>query len=108
MWGMGRMHQGGEPGATSVEFAVLLVLLALALIAGVSAYGLQLGPVFASTATEVELIGNGSGPGGSQPGGPPGGSGQAPPANRGGPGHGGPPFPPPGQGCENGTPPHCT
>jgi Flp pilus assembly pilin Flp len=104
----GRTHRGDESGATAVEFAVLLVLLALALIAGVSAYGSQLGPVFASTAAEVELIGNGSGTGSPPQGGPPEAPVTGPPASGGGPGQGGPPFPRPGQGCENGRPPNCT
>jgi Flp pilus assembly pilin Flp len=94
MWGERRLLRGGERGATSVEFAVLLTVLALALITGVAAYGLQLGPVFATAATDVELVGNGSAPGGQEPGGAPGG--QVP---------GGP-----GNSCHNpgnGNPPHC-
>jgi Flp pilus assembly pilin Flp len=112
MRGKQGLLRGGDGGATSVEFAVLLTLLALSLMAGAATYGLQLGSVFASTATEVELIGNVSTPGGQQPAAPPGGQGPGgPPGGQvpGPPGGGGPGLGPPNTppGCGIGNPLHC-
>jgi Flp pilus assembly pilin Flp len=113
MRGVRRALSADERGATSVEYALLLTVLALALIAGATAYGLQLGSAFATAGADIEIVGGGSGPGSQPPTGPgspppagPGGQPPGGPANGGGPGNGGP-----GNSCQNpgnGGPPHCT
>jgi Flp pilus assembly pilin Flp len=95
------MLRGERDGATSVEFAVLVSLLAIALLAGAALYGYQLDGLIASVAGNVETVGQGTNPGGTAPGsqsptGPGNSGGQGNNGGRGnacqGPGNGNPPF----------------
>jgi Flp pilus assembly pilin Flp len=109
MRGQVGMRCNGERGATSVEFAVLVSLLAIALIAGAVVYGLQLDHAVASVAVQVQTAGEGGNPGGNSPGGAtPGG---AAPGGSGTGNEGTEPLaPPPGNSCNNpgnGRPKHC-
>ncbi len=45
-----------EEGATATEYVFLLVLIAVAITAGVIAYGTQLGGLFSDVGEEVETI----------------------------------------------------
>jgi Flp pilus assembly pilin Flp len=92
------MLRGGDGGATSAEFAVLVSLLAIALLMGAALYGYQLDGLITSVAGNVETVGGGTNPGGAPPGyqsptGPGNGGGQGNPC--GNPGNGNPPFCPP-------------
>ncbi len=49
-----------EEGATATEYVLLLVLIALAITAGVIAYGTQLGGLFVDAGSQVQTAVDGS------------------------------------------------